>query len=181
MRKLWRLGGRAAVVLIVVVATSFVSATAAQAYELVGYLQNHQTKACLDSNKAGDVYTLECQYGNGYQTWRIQGPVGRSHDGYEQVRIINKATGLCLKMFLSPGNNNSMSVKTSYCVNVKNEGVFDGRGPNWQNVQLRGLHYWTFGRQLCVDSVRAGMAYANICNWGTYQTWRLSVLPESKW
>src|SRR5262245_42397675 len=53
----------------------------------VSLLRSWATGRCLDSNFAGNVYTLPCQPGNNYQTWM------RMRGGNE---VKNMATGMCL-------------------------------------------------------------------------------------
>jgi hypothetical protein len=64
--------------------------------------QSRRTDACLDSNTAGNAYTLGCNTG-AYQYWTYQSIDGTSY------YLINKATGRCLDA------NSAGSVYTLSC------------------------------------------------------------------
>ena len=62
-------------------------------------VHNANTGTCLDSNTAGDVYTLNCN-GNDNQRWHIAGG-----------KFTDKATGWCL-------SSDGVSVKTQRCLAI---------------------------------------------------------------
>jgi serine/threonine-protein kinase len=138
-----------------------------------GHIQNWATGRCLDSNTAGDVYTLPCQAGNGWQTWTMYGRVNGYVDqnGYPDVTLKNQTTGRCLKLFDDTDIGFGLIMRTWPCDTSSNPNpaqVFTARGPNLQNVQFVNIV-----AEACVDSNAAGQAYPLRCNYGTYQTWRV--------
>jgi hypothetical protein len=172
--KMWSLTG-VAVLSGMMTAGSLVNAAPASAeYVLHGQFQNWQSGACLDSNANGVVYTLPCQNGNNYQRWEVTGSYGHSLDSShsDQVRIRNVATGLCLNMY-AEDDGKTLWLLTDTCSATPSTSLselIDGRGPNWNNVQLRNSYYYP---DTCLDSHGVGDAYPRQCNYGTYQTWRL--------
>lgn len=124
-------------------------------------LRNWATGRCLDSNSGGDVYTLPCQSGNGYQTWSV---VYLYHSDYDVVQIKNKATGRCLAQANS-------AIGTAPCAGYNDWGyelqLWSGVGTGWDKVSLRSVAWNT-----CLDSDSAGSAYSFACNGGGYQKWK---------
>ncbi|MER5432110.1 ACP synthase [Streptomyces sp. NPDC002588] len=138
---------------------TFLSASPASAYVDPNFLRNWETGRCLDSNAAGDVYTLPCQQGNAYQTWRM---VFQYVNQYDVVEIQNQATWLCLTQ------NFYGELETAPCGEDRSQ-LFYGVGSGWDNVQLLNVLYST----QCLDSNYAGSAYLLTCNGGGYQHWKL--------
>ncbi|RDI22253.1 RICIN domain-containing protein [Lentzea flaviverrucosa] len=71
------------------------------------------TRACLDSNSEGRVYTLSCN-GNNNQRW----------DNFTPGKFRNVATGLCLA-----GSNGGSIYTTSICTNTATSWTTDGTSP----------------------------------------------------
>lgn len=124
-----------------------------------GIIRNWATGKCLDSNFAGQVYTLPCN-GGGFQRWTIEYYSG------DQWRIRNTTTALCLD-----GNNNG-AVYTRPC-----------QDPNawqkWIPTSFQGIPLWSvvrFGHATnsswCLDSNTGGSVYTLPCNGGGFQDWR---------
>lgn len=128
-----------------------------------GIIRNWATGRCLDSNRAGSVYTLGCNGGN-YQKWRIQ-PVGRSTAGNLELLtywVKNAETGLCLTADAS-------SVYTSWCdANNQYQRWHFPSYEGWKRIELR--QYLFLGS--CLDSNHAGNVYKLGCNRGGFQMWR---------
>lgn len=110
-----------------------------------------QTGRCLDSNYAGEVYTLPCNDGL-YQGWyRTTAPSGTS------TAIFDSQTGRCLD------SNTAGSLYTLPC----NAGNYQQWVAN-SSDQLTDLQ-----TGLCLDSNDAGDAYTLACNLGDYQVWNI--------
>src|SRR5262245_17255039 len=72
-------------------------------------LRSWATGRCLDSNFAGNVYTLPCQIGNGFQSWQL---IPNS----DRWLVRNEATGMCL------ATNRPDAIYTTACI------------PNWTMI-----------------------------------------------
>ncbi|MGW0949269.1 RICIN domain-containing protein [Streptomyces sp. NPDC002623] len=128
------------------------------------FIRSWQTGRCLDSNASGQVYTLPCQQGNNYQTWKI---IYRYTDGHDRVSIMNVATGLCLAaepkdLYQANGHNIFTGDYLKYCGWAR---AWEGAGTSWDNVQL--INGW------CLDSNYAGDVYTTPCGDNDYQHWRV--------
>lgn len=141
---------------------AFTSAAPASAARSIGtdFLRNWATGLCLDSSDGGEsgrgfVYTNPCTQGNDYQTWSVE---FQGHDTYDQVKIRNKATGLCL--------SRTFGLSTLSCGDPNTE--WDGVGSDWSRVELRAP-----GAGQCLDSDSNGSAYVLGCNGGGNQKWKL--------
>ncbi|WP_213453687.1 RICIN domain-containing protein [Rhizomonospora bruguierae] len=172
--KAWRPRHRLAafiIVLLVGAASGLISASPAQAgYVGTNYLRNWATGRCLDSNAAGNVYTLPCNLpvgSNRYQTWE---PIfTKKIDGFDLIQLKNVATGRCLYFYPGtsvyttlpcPGANNLTSVAAGVYWFVE--------GTPWYQVRFES--FGGLGR--CLDSNSNGNVYGLGCNSGGYQFWR---------
>lgn len=116
---------------------------------------NRATGRCLDSNYAGDVYTLGCNGGN-YQRWRVE-------SGGTILTIHNVQTGLCLDQ------NGQGSVYTLGC-NGGSYQLWFGSGGTTANTNI--VHNFYGG---VLDSNYAGHVYCLPRNGGNYQNWYFTV------
>ncbi|MCA1706877.1 MAG: RICIN domain-containing protein [Actinobacteria bacterium] len=147
----------AALVALAVVGGSAVVANPAHALPPQGRLMrwvNNVTGQCLDSNHAGQVYTLPCQPFNQYQKWYV---------GRNNHTLVNFATGRCLD------SNYAGRVYTLPC----NGGNYQ----NWEHVWPS--HLQDLQTQRCLG-VNGRSVYAQPCYFDSrdypspYQVWRLS-------
>lgn len=110
------------------------------------------TSYCLDSNSAGNAYTMGCNNGN-YQLWGIR----TNADG--TLTFIDQQTGLCLD------SNSDGSVYSLSC-----------NGGNYQNWKSQASAYSSLNfvdsqTSRCLDSNADGQLYTMPCNGGSYQRW----------
>jgi hypothetical protein len=108
----------------------------------LGTITDAQTGRCLDSDSAGDAYTLPCN-GGAYQGWKLQG-----------TNFVDQQTGRCLD------SNDAGDAYTQPC----NGGNYQ----NWYNLDGT-LYDAQAGR--CLDSNTSGNLYTQPCNGGNYQNW----------
>ncbi|MET8140420.1 hypothetical protein ABZU32_08945 [Sphaerisporangium sp. NPDC005288] len=153
---------------------------AAGLFTFRGHLQQWATGRCLDGNYQV-LYTSPCQAGNNWQTWEIKGNYGprpghrAGTPDYNVVQIRNMHTKLCIEMF-----EGTIEITREYTLRMRDcvsdpihndtQGL-DARGPNYNNVQFVN----PFDGPICIDAGSNGKAYALECNYGTYQTWRLTM------
>jgi hypothetical protein len=122
---------------------------------IVVTIRNAQTGLCLDSNYAGNVYTLGCNGGN-YQRWRIE-------SGGTILTIHNVQTGRCLDQ------NGQGSIYTLGC-NGGSYQLWFGSGGTTANTNI--VHNFYGG---VLDSNYAGHVYCLPRNGGNYQNWYFTV------
>jgi serine/threonine-protein kinase len=122
-------------------------------------IRNWETGRCLDSNWAGQVYTLGCNGGD-YQGWRIE------YVGQREVfvyHIVNVKTGRCLDTAAAG------YVQTTPCEGHKEYQLWHAAGTDgMRKIELRQYSF----RGSCLDSNRAGSVYKLRCNGGGFQLWR---------
>jgi serine/threonine-protein kinase len=163
------------VVALMVGAFSAITAASPAQADWVGenVIRNWETGLCLDSNWAGDVYTLPCELGtNPHQVWEIW-QQGTSSMG-PIVQLRNKATGRCLD---TADGSNPVTI-SSYDCPAHPAGwlppayvyrtFFHATGSPWYKMQFRS---W-YSSGYCLDSNRGGDVYSIPCNGGNYQNWR---------
>ncbi|MFK0046015.1 RICIN domain-containing protein [Streptomyces sp. NPDC090741] len=161
---------------VLALAGSVATPAPAEAATLSGHLKNAKTGRCLDSNFAGEVYTLPCQHGNDHQIWEISDDLPSEYrtaeDGHGRFRFRNRATGRCLWVVAAAGGSNG-ALGTASCVDMipQYTTFIDGVGNGFSNVYLRGQHALTGGRPFCVGGSYS-QAYAQSCNYSNpYQRW----------
>ncbi|NLU80728.1 hypothetical protein HCA58_20640 [Micromonospora sp. HNM0581] len=151
-----------------VLAGAVLGATAPATAGYVGHnmLRNWASGRCLDSNAAGDVYSLPCQFGNRYQLWEPR-LVARS--GYDVVTLWNVQTGRCLHQGKWWPNLQRGSLLTSSNVGDCNfMGRWEAQGSSWTVVRFQEYYYDT-----CIGSNNSRDVYYIGCNSTGYQKWRL--------
>jgi serine/threonine-protein kinase len=164
-----RLGVRAAGVLSIItalIATFAVSAPAQADVWVQGMVRSMPTGRCLDSNGAGNVYTLPCDPngGNPYQQWEYH-TVGGSYDNW-QYQIVNLRTRRCLD------SNWAGNLYTSPCQSGNGWQTWyvhfsDAPENTWGHIfQMRDLV-----TNRCVDANQPQyLPYTNGCG-SNYQDW----------
>jgi serine/threonine-protein kinase len=177
--KSWRPRHRVLAFVVALMVGAFSAITAAspaQAYTYIGenVIRNWETGLCLDSNWAGDVYTLPCELGtNPHQVWEVYHQ-SRNSAGVPIVQLKNKATGRCLD---TADGSNPVTVSISHCPAYPAawlppayvyETFFYATGEPLYRTQFRS--YYSSG--YCLDSNRSGDVYSIPCNGGNYQNWR---------
>lgn len=118
------------------------------------------TGRCLDSNRAGDVYTLPCS-GNNWQNWYALGVVA-NRDGIPEIR--DGETGLCLD------SNFAGRVYTDPC----NGGDYQGWGFSVDQLTGEG-QYENAETGLILDSNSAGSVYTHTEDQSNNQSWRTPI------
>ncbi|WP_155355879.1 hypothetical protein [Acrocarpospora macrocephala] len=116
----------------------------AQAAGYVGesILRSRLTKQCLDSNFAGQVYTLPCSARgtNDHQIWEplLQLRSGPGGPAYDIVALKNKATKMCLAFVYS----GSRIKTTSECSNANSalDPEWYAQGTGWRDVVFYQWH-----------------------------------------
>lgn len=122
--------------------------------EQITILRSWATGRCLDSNFAGNVYTLPCQSGNNFQAWHL---IPIPSLGRWLVR--NEATGMCL------ATNRPAAIYTTACI------------LNWTmywDIVERESRVYVFRAPVagqCLDSNGAGNAYTHACG-SNFQDWK---------
>nr|WP_073919988.1 RICIN domain-containing protein [Streptomyces sp. CB00455] len=120
-------------------------------------IQNLKTGRCLDSNAAGEVYTLPCQGGNNYQHWDTY------QDGSGWWKLRNTATGRCLDA------NGRGQVYTLPCQSGNDYQLWEWDGPDGSGASMHLLHVQDV-RSL--DGNAQGGVYTLPTQWDNgYQIW----------
>ncbi|MEU4640345.1 hypothetical protein [Micromonospora sp. NPDC023814] len=153
-------------------------ASPAQAWFITANMvRNLQTGWCLDSNWAGDVYTLPCSLPMGtnpHQVWEVHGVMSGLSDPVVQLK--NKATGRCLDTIYGD-NPRTVTLDGHYCpTGVTNtlppayvwRTFFFATGSKWNSVQFKSYMSTSY----CLDS-NYGDVYSFHCNGGNWQNWKL--------
>jgi hypothetical protein len=114
---------------------------------------------CLDSNGAGNIYTLGCNNGD-YQRWVI------SARG-SGLQLRDAKTSLCAGTHANHGSDGVKyrgTVYTSAC---------DGSSAQiWVRANERfGATFRNTSTNECLDSDGSGAVYTQDCNGGNYQHW----------
>jgi hypothetical protein len=126
-------------------------------------LRNWETGLCL-SLVGGYIHTDPCDLTNDLMRWE---PIFIQHEGFDIVQLRNAGTHTCLS---GEYNGTNVSLGHPSCATCTTCGASQhwfAMG-SWTVVTFRSQPYgW------CLDSNRAGNAYAHLCNGGGYQNWRL--------
>jgi Ricin-type beta-trefoil lectin domain len=146
--KRFAFGGSAVVASVLAIATTSIAANPVETYK------NLATGYCLDSNTAGQVYTLGCN-GGSFQKWTV------IRSGSNRI-LKNVATGYCLD------SNTAGQVYTLGC----NGGSFQ----KWTVIRtvIGKASYITFknlATGYCLDSNTSRQVYTLGCNGGSFQKW----------
>lgn len=144
----------------------------AQAYVGAGNLKNYATNRCLDSNWAGDVYTLPCspRNTNDHQLWepilqhRGDGIPG-SRLRFDLVVLKNRATGRCLARISSGALRTTVECEDNDSSSARE---WFAQGTSWNKVIFS---LWWGNTSYAVDSDYAGNAYSQAWNGGLHQQW----------
>ncbi len=115
--------------------------------------QNLATSFCLDSNSAGQVYTLDCNGGD-FQKWTVG-----TTEFATAVTFRDAATGRCLD------SDAARRVYTLAC-NVGSYQKWQVTRNNYGTYSFRNL-----ATGFCLDSNAARQVYTLDCNGGSYQRW----------
>lgn len=162
-----------AALLAAVTASLLVGAPAANAGTL-HLFRDDATDMCLDSNSAGNVYTLPCQPGNNYQTWDVTIQYDYSYSPPREFRMMRDvATNRCLD------SNGSGNVYTTNPCQIGNHYQYWVRGtaPNgdatymdWATFRYLDSNMLTGGLCGCVIQYK-GDVYTLGYNGGANQSW----------
>ncbi|GII85614.1 hypothetical protein Ssi03_36040 [Sphaerisporangium siamense] len=142
-----------------ILASTAIIATPAHA-ETVSILRSWETGLCLDSNFAGEVYTLACSVpqNNNHQKWRTNYPFGGP------TRFQNVATGRCLA-----GTTDDLGFGYAYTTPC-------GQGFLGWNINGSQSNVWTVGHSgsgSVLESDRSGhVSIAPIGSGGVYHNWK---------